>query len=50
MHSTSEFPEVIDKKIEKELAAGRYKGPFTKSELESLIGPFITHPGCREEG
>jgi hypothetical protein len=44
MRSASEFPEVIDKKIEKELEAGRYKGPFTKSELESLIGPFIAHP------
>jgi hypothetical protein len=28
MRSASEFPEVIDKKIEKELAAGRYKGPI----------------------
>jgi hypothetical protein len=44
MRSASEFPEVIDKKIEKELAAGRYKGPFSKSELETLIGPFIAHP------
>jgi hypothetical protein len=26
------------------LAAGRYKGLFTKLELESLNGPFITHP------
>jgi hypothetical protein len=44
MRSASDFPEVIDKKIEKELAAGRYKGPFTKLELEKLIGPFIAHP------
>jgi hypothetical protein len=44
MCSASKFPEVIDKKIEKELAAGHYKGPFTKLELKSLIGPFIAHP------
>jgi hypothetical protein len=44
MRSASEFPEVIDKKIEKELAAGCYKDPFSKLELESLIGPFIAHP------
>jgi hypothetical protein len=44
MRSAREYPEVIDKKIEKELAAGRYKGPYTKAELESLIGPFIAHP------
>jgi hypothetical protein len=44
MRSAHEYPEVIDKKIEKELAAGRYKGPYTKTELESLIGPFIAHP------
>jgi hypothetical protein len=44
MRSAFDFPEIIDKKIEKEIAAGRYKGPFTKTELENLIGPFIAHP------
>lgn len=44
MHSASDYAEVIDKKIEKELAAGRYKGPYTRLELEKLIGPFIAHP------
>jgi hypothetical protein len=44
MRSAFDFPDVIDKKIQKELDAGRYKGPFTKSELEKLIGPFIAHP------
>jgi hypothetical protein len=34
----------LTKKIQKELEAGRYKGPYSKSELESLIGPFIAHP------
>jgi hypothetical protein len=44
MRSASDYAEVIDKKIEKELAAGRYKGPYTRLELEKLIGPFIAHP------
>jgi hypothetical protein len=44
MRSALDFPDVIDRKIQKELDAGRYKGPFTRAELETLIGPFIAHP------
>lgn len=34
---------ILDK-INTELALGRYIGPFSKKELEALIGPFIAHP------
>jgi hypothetical protein len=45
-------PDVINKMISKELAAGRYLGPYTKSEVEDFIGPFIVHPIgviCKDE-
>jgi hypothetical protein len=42
--SALEHRDVIDAMITKELAAGRLRGPFTQAELESLVGPFITHP------
>lgn len=44
MPSALEFPDVITKKVEKELEAGRYKGPFSKREVEDLVGFFIAHP------
>ncbi|KAJ7809576.1 hypothetical protein B0H14DRAFT_2379632, partial [Mycena olivaceomarginata] len=28
--------------IKKDRAGGRYTGPFSRSRLESLIGPFLT--------
>jgi hypothetical protein len=37
-------PEIIEKMLAAELATGRYVGPFSQSELEDLIGPFIAHP------
>jgi hypothetical protein len=42
--STLAEPDVIDKAIAKETAAGRYLGPYTKSEVENFLGPFIAHP------
>jgi hypothetical protein len=37
-------PDQIQENIKKELAAGCYSGPFSKSELERLIGYFCTSP------
>jgi hypothetical protein len=37
-------PDVINKAIAKELAAGRYLGPYTIPEVEGFVGPFIAHP------
>ena len=37
-------PNVIDKAIAKELATGRYLGPYTIPEVEGFVGPFIAHP------
>lgn len=37
-------PNIIEKHIIKELSAQRYTGPFSKSRLELLIGPFCTSP------
>ena len=37
-------PEVIQNYIHKECAGGRYTGPFSRSRLEQLIGPFRTSP------
>jgi hypothetical protein len=43
--SALDHPEVIDKIIEKELAAGRYHGPYSREELEEALGrPFVSHP------
>jgi len=36
--------EVIRKLIDKEIAAGRYKGLFSREEVEAFVGPFIAHP------
>ena len=37
-------PLVIQNHLRTERAAGRYTGPFSKSRLENLIGPFRTAP------
>jgi hypothetical protein len=37
-------PTVIQDYINKEHAGGQYTGPFSRSRLESLIGPFRTSP------
>jgi hypothetical protein len=37
-------PTVIDLHISKELSLKRYTGPFSRSRLEFLIGPFRTSP------
>ncbi|QRV93153.1 The BTB (BR-C, ttk and bab)/POZ (Pox virus and Zinc finger) domain [Ceratobasidium sp. AG-Ba] len=42
--SAIERPLIIEKHIQTELAAGRYFGPFTRVDLEHLIGPFQTAP------
>lgn len=44
-HSSAlDRPEIVQDHINSELRAGRYTGPFSKVELESLIGPFRTAP------
>lgn len=42
--SANDHPEVIEEAIKQELAANRYRGPFSQKELENLLGPFISHP------
>lgn len=37
-------PIPIQEYIDKELENGRYTGPFTKQELENIIGPFRSSP------
>jgi hypothetical protein len=44
MSSAHGREETISKLIEKEITAGRYKGLFTREEVEKLVGPFIAHP------
>jgi len=39
-----EHEKTIREYIDGELALGRFSGPFTKSELESKIGPFRSSP------
>lgn len=38
------LPSIIKNHINNELSNGRYTGPFSKSRLENLIGPFRTSP------
>ena len=38
------YPEHVTSHIHKELSLGRYTGPFSRSRLEFLIGPFRTSP------
>lgn len=42
--SATAHPAVIQDYINKERAGGRYTGPFSRSRLEYLIGPFRTSP------
>jgi hypothetical protein len=44
MRSAYGKEHIITKLIEKELSAGRYKGLFTREEVEKYVGPFIAHP------
>ena len=41
-NSSLSFPEHILSHIQTEISLGRYSGPFSRSKLESLIGPFRT--------
>jgi hypothetical protein len=43
-NSAIEQPTVIEEMISSEVSARRFVGPFSQSELEDLIGPFIAHP------
>ena len=40
----TKYPEVYEEIVEKEFKKGRYLGPFLRSELEALIGPFQSLP------
>ncbi|KAJ3559983.1 hypothetical protein NP233_g11129 [Leucocoprinus birnbaumii] len=40
--SATDNPSVIKAHINEELTAGRYTGPFSKSRLENIIGPFCS--------
>jgi hypothetical protein len=43
--STYEHPEALQKYIEDDLKRGRIDGPFTKAEIESIVGgAFISEP------
>lgn len=44
MPSALEHPEVLDAYILEELEAGRVSGPFTKSQIELILGPFRSCP------
>jgi hypothetical protein len=43
-NSALSYPQHVLSHIQNELSHGRYSGPFSKSKLESLIGPFRTSP------
>jgi len=44
-HSSARLnPVIIENHIKNELSEGRYTGPFSKSRLEYLIGPFRSSP------
>ena len=42
--SISSLPNVYRSIVDNEFATGRYLGPYTRSQLEALIGPFQTSP------
>jgi hypothetical protein len=42
--SIDEFRVPFDRIVEGEVEKGRYVGPFTREELEEVIGPFQTSP------
>jgi len=43
-NSAIEQPTIIEEMISSKLSARRFVGPFSQSELEDLLGPFIAHP------
>ena len=43
-NSATSFPDHVSSHIRTELSLGRYSGPFSRSRLEFLIGPFRTSP------
>jgi hypothetical protein len=43
-NSALSYPDHVSSHIRNELSLGRYSGPFSRLELESLIGPFRTSP------
>jgi hypothetical protein len=43
-NSATLFPEHVMSHIQNELSLGRYTGPFSRSRLEYLIGPFRSSP------
>ena len=43
-NSALAYPDHVLSHIHKELSLGRYSGPFSRSRLEFLIGPFRTSP------
>lgn len=40
----NKYPEAYEEIVEKEFQKGRYLGPFSRAELEALIGPFQSSP------
>jgi len=42
--SINKFPAEYEKIVEKEFQKGRYIGPFSRKELEAIIGPFQSSP------
>ena len=42
--SVKHFPSAYSAIVEREFATGRYLGPFSKCEVENLIGPFQSSP------
>lgn len=43
-NSAIQYPDHVTAHIRNELSLGRYSGPFSRSRLEYLIGPFRTSP------
>jgi len=43
-HSIKHLHTVYNEIVEREFAAGRYIGPFTRQQLEANLGPFQTSP------
>jgi hypothetical protein len=42
--SVRDNPDALISTIEKEVKLGRYKGPYSRDEVETFLGPFISHP------
>ncbi|KAE8205448.1 hypothetical protein CF327_g7647, partial [Tilletia walkeri] len=43
-NSARSHPDIISTTIQRELTAGRYRGPFSSEQLQSIIGPFQNSP------